>query len=134
MDYKTAPLAEIKAEILEDGIIDAQEAASLKERLYDDGIIDQEEADFLFEVNDAVSGNTNDPAWKDLFVQGVSDFVLADEKTPGEVDADEAAYLIKNIEGDGKIDDVEKALLQNIKAKATSIDPSLNFLIEMSND
>ena len=32
--------------------------------LYADGVIDREEADFLFSINDVVSGNKNSPAWK----------------------------------------------------------------------
>lgn len=131
MDYKTATLEEIKAAILEDGIIDADEAAALKDRLYDDGVIDKEEADFLFEVNDAVSGKANDPAWIALFVEALTDYVLADEETPGEVDEDEAAYLIAQIDGDGQVDDIEKALLLNIEAKASKIHSSLQFKIDM---
>lgn len=42
-------LQEFKAELLADGVIDAEEVAKLKEVLYADGIIDKEEADFLFE-------------------------------------------------------------------------------------
>jgi hypothetical protein len=52
MQMKT--LAELKKDLLADGIIDAAEVAQLKEVLYADGIIDKEEADFLFELNDAV--------------------------------------------------------------------------------
>lgn len=58
-------LNELKADLLADGIIDADEVARLKEVLYEDGVIDKEEADFLFEINDAVTGKDNDPAWED---------------------------------------------------------------------
>ena len=38
-------------EVLEDGIIDAQEVATLEEVIFEDGVVDKEEADFLFDLN-----------------------------------------------------------------------------------
>ena len=118
-------LAELKASILEDGVVDASEVAQLKEVLLADGVIDAEEAKLLFEINDAVSGNANDASWTDFFVSSITSHVLADEATPGVVDADEAAFLISNIQGDGVIDTTEVALLHSIKTNATLIHPSL---------
>lgn len=112
---------DLKKQILEDGIIDAQEVELLRKELYADGIIDREEADFLFELNDATSGKENHPSWKDLFVEAISSHVLEDEVSPGKVDEAEADWLIARIEKDGVYDENEKALLQNIKAKAAAI-------------
>jgi hypothetical protein len=111
----------LKKELLTDGIIDAGEVKELEEVLYEDGVIDKDEADFLFELNNAVSGKENAPEWKDFFVKAITSFVLDDEQSNGEVDADEAKYLYDQIKGDGLIDDIERALLENIKAK------SMNF-------
>ena len=72
-------LNELKADLLADGIIDADEVARLKEVLYEDGVIDKEEADFLFEINDAVTGKDNDPAWEAFFIQAIADFLLKDD-------------------------------------------------------
>jgi len=118
-------LVEFQQAILADGVVDADEAQVIKTRIYADGKIDKEEADFLFAVNDGVSGKANAPQWQDIFVKGVTDFVLADDTTPGVVDEDEAKYIIDQIGADGQVDDVEKALLANIKAKATSMHSSL---------
>ena len=52
-------LEELKKELLADGIIDVDEVKELEEVLYEDGVIDKDEADFLFELNNAVSGNEN---------------------------------------------------------------------------
>ncbi|NDV65000.1 TerB family tellurite resistance protein [Bacteroides sp. 224] len=111
-------LEELKQSILEDGVIDAQEAKQLKEVLYADGVIDKEEAEFIFELNDAVSGKENDPAWEELFVSVISDFLLNDETSPGEIDEEEARWLLQKIQGDGQLDKIEKALLDNLKKKA----------------
>jgi uncharacterized membrane protein YebE (DUF533 family) len=112
---------ELKKSILADGVIDEQEVKQLREVLYADGIIDKEEADFLFELNDAVSGKANHPSWKELFVEAITSFLLDDEKSPGEIDDDEAKWLLEKIQGDGKVDEVEEALLKNLKAKAKKI-------------
>ena len=65
-DYMNDSLADLKAAILDDGIIDDDEVGKLRERLYADGVIDREEADFLFDLNDAVSGKDNAASWGEL--------------------------------------------------------------------
>ena len=108
-------LEELKKDLLADGIIDADEVKELEEVLYEDGVIDKDEADFLFELNNAVSGNENAPEWKDFFIKAITSFVLDDDQSNGEVDDDEAKYLYDQIKGDGQIDDIEKALLPSGK-------------------
>jgi hypothetical protein len=115
----------LKKSLLADGVIDAAEVASLRAKLFADGVIDREEADLVFDLNDATSGAKNDPSWQGLFVDAITAFLLADEKTPGVVDDDEAAWLISHIEKDGEFDDNEKALIKNLKAKAKSLSPKL---------
>jgi uncharacterized tellurite resistance protein B-like protein len=122
-------LQELKADLLADGIIDAEEVAKLKEILYADGVIDKEEAEFLFEINDAVTGKDNDPAWESFFIQAISDFLLKDEVSPGEIDSEEAAWLVEKIGADGQVDGTEKALLENLKKEAKSFPASLAALL-----
>ncbi len=128
-DHMSKSLDEFASDILDDGIIDAEEVGRIKERIYEDGIIDRDEADFLFKLNDGASGKENDPSWKDLFVEAMSDHVLKDEESPGVVDADEASYLIEKIKGDGVVDDVELALLVNVTANAKECHESLNSFV-----
>lgn len=122
-------LEELKKELLADGIIDAAEVKELEEVLYEDGVIDKDEADFLFELNNAVSGKENAPEWKYFFVKAITSFVLDDEQSNGEVDDDEARYLYDQIKGDGQIDEIEKALLENIKAKSKNFPELLAELL-----
>jgi hypothetical protein len=128
-------LQTLKAEILEDGVIDAAEVAKLEEALMEDGVIDREECDLLFELNDACTGKENAPEWDEFFVKSVTAHVLADEATPGVVDADEAAYIIEKVSGDEQLDVLEQKLLRNIVAEATSVDASLtNFISRHMGD
>jgi uncharacterized membrane protein YebE (DUF533 family) len=122
-------LEELKKDLLADGIIDAEEVKTLESVIFEDGIVDKEEADFIFELNNAVSGKANAPEWKDFFVKAITSFVLDDDKSNGEVDDDEAKYLYDQIKGDGQIDDVEKALLENIKAKSNNFPAILEELL-----
>ena len=118
-----ATLEELKKELLADGVIDAAEVAQLKEVLYADGVIDKEEADFLFELNDAVSGKENAPEWTAFFTQAIC------EVSPGVIDADEEAWLIAKVNNDGQVDEAEKALLRAIKAQAKSFPAGLEALL-----
>ena len=122
-------LNELKADLLADGTIDADEVAKLKEVLYEDGVIDKEEANFLFEINDAVTGKDNDPAWETFFIQAIADFLLKDEVSPGEIDADEAAWLVEKIGADGQVDGTEKALLEKLQKEAKSFPETLAALL-----
>lgn len=118
----------LKKEILEDGVIDANEVKEIEKVIYEDGKIDKEEADFLFELNDAVSGKDNHSSWQVLFVKALSSYVLDDDTSNGEIDEDEAKYLVKKIQGDGHIDANEKALLENLKSILGSLPKSLEKL------
>lgn len=122
-------LKQLKTEILEDGIIDANEVKEIESVIYEDGKIDKEEADFLFELNDAVSGKGNHESWEELFIRAIGSFVLDDDISNGEIDEDEAIYLFDKIKGDGKIDDIEMNLLNHLKSSVSSFPTKLNELL-----
>ena len=122
-------LKELKEEILADGIIDAGEVNELRTVLYEDGVIDKDEAEFLFDLNDAVSGKDNHDSWTGLFVDAISSFLLDDEESPGEIDDAEALWLFEKLNNDGVIDKIEKALLLNLKAKSKNFPPNLDSLL-----
>jgi len=130
IDYMTKSLDLLAKEILEDGIIDANEVKLIKERIYADGMIDREEANFLFTLNDATSGKENDPSWNQLFVDAIATHVLEDKTSPNVIDEEEATWLLKSIESDGKIDKNEKSLLAYLQKHATKIHPSLAAIMK----
>ena len=124
-----ANLEQLKQDLLADGIIDAEEVKTIKEVIYEDGKIDKDEADFLFELNDAVSGKENAPEWKSLFIDAITSFMLEDEVSPNEIDDEEANYLYNQIKGDGQVDETERALLENLKAKSKNFPEILASLL-----
>ncbi len=123
-------LNDLKKSILADGVIDEQEVTQLREVLYADGVIDKEEADFMFQLNDAVSGKKNHSSWETLFIEAITSFLLDDKTSPGIVDEDEAKWLLEKIKGDGKLDDIEVLLLKNLKSKAKQLPQSLTNLLK----
>jgi len=122
-------LNQLFTDIVADGVIDSDEVTQIESVIYADGQIDAEEADFMFRLNDAVTGKDNDDGWQALFVRSLTDYVLADETSPGEVDADEANYLIEKIGNDGQVDEAELALLVNITAQATACTDEFNAYV-----
>ncbi len=74
-------LEQIKAAVLADGVIGADEVKLLRRVLYAAGgdgniAITRPEAELLFDINDAVRDATNDPSWTDLFVKAVAASVM----------------------------------------------------------
>lgn len=124
-----ANLEQLKKDLLADGIIDAEEVKTIKDVIYEDGKIDKDEADFLFELNDAVSGKENAPEWKFLFIDAITSFMLEDVVSPNEIDDEEANYLYNQITGDGQVDETERALLENLKAKSKNFPEILASLL-----
>lgn len=122
-------LQELKNELLADGVIDANEAKELETLLFADGKIDSEEANFIFELNDAVSGKSNDVAWNKLFVKAITSYLLEDEDSPGEIDETEADWLYDKVKGDGQIDGLEKELLLHLKSQAKHFPAKLEKLL-----
>ena len=122
-------LLELKNEILADGIIDANEVKELESVLFADGIIDTDEATLLFELNNAVSGKSNDNSWSDLFIKAISSYVLDDDNSNGEIDEQESKWLYDNIKGDGQIDETERKLLKHLKEKSINFPEILKELL-----
>lgn len=122
-------LEQLKDDLLADGIIDSSEVSELRTILFEDGVIDTEEANFLFEINDAVSGKANDPEWSVLFIDAITSYLLDDENSPGEIDEEEAIWLYERISGDGQLDETERRLLHVLKSKAKTFPKILQALL-----
>ncbi|MGL4101625.1 hypothetical protein ACSX02_12290, partial [Staphylococcus epidermidis] len=82
---------------LKDGIIDDDEVLIIRRIIYVKGGesgfgVGREEANWLFELNDAVSGQNNSPNWGQLFIEAISKHVLEDVESPNEIDDEEAKW------------------------------------------
>jgi hypothetical protein len=124
-------LLELINAICEDGIVDADEVGQLSTMLDADGVIDREEADALFLINDKTTGNDNCDEWKSYFVKSIVAHVLADETSPGKIDADESKYLQEKIGADGVCDALELALCVTIITESTEcVEEFIDYTLE----
>ena len=123
-------LEQLKTELLADGVIDAAEVKELETVLYADGKIDTVEAEFLFDLNDTVSGKANHASWETLFINAITSYLLEDENSAGEIDVKEAEWLYNKIKGDGQIDETEKSLLLNLKKQSKNFPANLESLLK----
>lgn len=100
-------LGKVKAAVILDGRIGAGEVDQVRRVLYafaGPGVtaVTREEAEALLEINDAVRGGDNDPAWTDLFAKAVGSAVLS-APTYAAPDAAQADHWASWLHGRGEI-------------------------------
>lgn len=115
-------LEKLKADILEDGVIDEDEVKALEAIIYDDGDVDREEIDLLVDLRNNAKEACQ--GFEDLFFRAMQDHVLAD----GVIDKDEVKLLDAAIFSDDVVDDNEKQLLRDLKEKADGACPEFDDL------
>ena len=113
-----------KALVLADGQIADREAEIIQRELLADGVINKGEAEFLIDLRNSAR---KAPQKFHLFVfEVVKKALLAD----GDITSAEAAWLQKFILTDGKVDELEKALLRELKAGAKKTSPEFEALVK----
>ena len=99
------------------GRITDTDALIMRRAFYMDGIISPEEADELIALNDRC--HTQDPAWAELFVEALTDYIVNQALPEGYVTAANAEWLVERISVDGKIQTgTELELLVSVIEKA----------------
>jgi len=131
-------LSTLRETVSEGGVIGDRDCEAVMRVVYGPGgaagnRIDRAEADFLFDLNDATTGRENCPAWRALFVEAISAFLLEDPKSPGVVDSEESDWLVGHCGRDRKIDGNERALLSYLRRHASTMPPKLVKLLDGLN-
>ena len=114
-------MAEFKAqdvdEIIARGAVGDADVQRLRAAYYADGIIGPYEVEALFRINDAC--RVQSPAWADLFIESLTDFLVNQAEPEGYINADNAHWLIDRIDQDGVVQTrTELELLVNVLDKA----------------
>ena len=81
--------------------IGAQELRALRQRLWSDGAISPAEAEELFKLNAAAAPSNE---WADFFVEALCDYLIAAGEPRGYVTEAGAAWLIRQIDSDGRVE------------------------------
>jgi hypothetical protein len=103
--------------ILADGYIERKETEIVKKSLLADGVISKSEAEFLVDLRKSAPRAVAE--FHQFVFEVVKKAILAD----GDISAAEAAWLEKFILADGKVDDMEKTFLKDLKASAKKTSP-----------
>ncbi len=110
--------------LLMDGYIERKETELVRKAILADGVVSKAEAEFLIELRKEA------PKAVAEFHQFVLDVVKKAVLADGEVSAAETAWLEKFITADGKVDDLEKQLLRDLKSSATKCCAEFEALVK----
>ncbi|MBW8785082.1 MAG: hypothetical protein JF593_10675 [Novosphingobium sp.] len=107
-----------------DGAITPDEILTLRRAGWADGAINRAEAEALFALDHRLGERS--PEWVDYFVEAIVEHVLASGDPRGYVDAETGAWLIGQIETDGRIDSAaELELVVKLFERATNAPENL---------
>lgn len=120
-------LEELKRKIYKDGIISDSEITEIRNFMFDDEGMTKEKGNFLFDLKNNTSKGKLPRSFKTLFVESICALLLEDEISPGEIDDDEAKWLRAKIQYNGKIDEYDKALIEDLKKKSINFPKVLQY-------
>ena len=120
-------LDELKRNIYKDGHITPSEIDLIEEFLQSDGGMNKTKGNFLFDLKNNYTKDKLPPKFKSIFINSITSYLLDDEDSPGEIDEDEAKWLRAKIQYNGKIDEYDKALLENLKKKSINFPQVLQY-------
>ncbi|MCH5247588.1 MAG: YqhA family protein [Muribaculaceae bacterium] len=120
-------LDDVRKEILSDGKVDEEDVNTLKHLMQEEGRINHDLANFLFDIKNTVSPTKLSPEFKSFFVEALSNHLLFDEKSPGEIDENEARWLRGKIQAKGNADEYDKALLEDLKNRSINFPKVLHY-------
>lgn len=105
--------------------ITADDVLDLRRTVYADGVVSRGEAEALFAMDN--SCRNRDDVWDEFFVEAVSDYLVMQEAPVGYVSQDNAAWLIRAISRDNRVETrTELELLVKVMEKASSMPAELS--------
>ncbi len=113
------------AEMVSRNRVTADDVLRLRRDVFGDGVVARSEAEALFALD--ASCRDRDPSWDEFFIEALCDYLVMQEAPSGYVSEDNAAWLMRAISRDGKVDSrTELELLIKVMEKATSMPASLS--------
>lgn len=119
-------LKELRRELFADGTFSKKEVSKLYDIIYDEEGMTRAKGDFLFELKDTVSKDQMPEDFRKLFVDAITNLLLEDEISPGEIDESEAKWLRAKIQAKGYFDTMDDELLHNLRKKSINFPVILN--------
>ncbi|MXO70468.1 hypothetical protein [Alteraurantiacibacter buctensis] len=124
----TAQFAHLTQQAALDGAISDAEVLTLRQSGWADGHIAREEAEAIFALQQATANPS--PVWSDFFVEALRNFVLNGSEPRGYASDEEAAWLIRMVEADGKVCSMtELELLVQVIEKGLGVPDALKVYV-----
>lgn len=92
---------DVLADVRKSRRITAEDVQALRRSLYNDGVAEAGEVERLFAMDEAAVDH--DPAWCELFVEAVTDYIVEQAEPQGYVSEANADWLIARISADGAV-------------------------------
>ena len=92
---------DVVADVLASKKITAEDVRALRRSLYNDGVAEAGEVERLFAMDEAAT--KTDPAWTELFIEAVTDFIVEQVEPQGHISEENADWLIDRIGSDGTV-------------------------------
>lgn len=120
--------AEIARQAAADRSISADEVLALRKAGWADGRMTHEEAEIVFATQHAIQDPSRE--WSDFFVEAIQNYVLNGTDPRGFASAEEAEWLIGQVEADGKVCSMtELELLTRIIERAQNVPETLKTYV-----
>lgn len=115
---------ELAKKIGADGAITTDDVLALRREAWPDGRISQAEAEAIFALNSKLE--TKSPEWVDFFVETLGEYLVNQRAPTGYVDAENATWLIEQIDEDGELGSMaEIELLVRVFERAQNVPAAL---------
>lgn len=119
--------SELRKEIFHDGKITEEDIVKLKAFIHDEEGMTKVKGDFLFELKNSISPEHQIKEFKVLFINAITELLLEDEESPGEIDESEAKWLRAKMQAKGVRDELDNRLLDNLREKSINFPDILNY-------
>lgn len=116
--------SELARAVATDRHVSPDEILSLRQLGWGDGLISREEAEAIFAINRQI--DNPDREWIDFFVEALTEFVLNGTEPKQMCDADEANWLIAQLDADGRLETMaELELMVRVIERAHNVPEAL---------
>ena len=116
--------ADLARAVAADGEVAAQEIIALRRLGWGDGQITRAEAEAIFAINRAIERPSGE--WVDFFVEALGEFVLNGTEPRGLCDEEEAQWLMRALDEDGRLETMaELELLVRVIERARNVPDAL---------
>lgn len=124
---QTESLSDLRKRLLKDGSLNSAEVAQLRDVIFDSEGMTMEKGNLLFSIKEGAQKGKLAPEFLPLFVEAITDLLLEDESSPGEIDEGEAKWLRAKIQYHGNLDHYDRALLKNLKKRSINFPKVLQY-------